>query len=76
MGLPSIEAGVRSAFSWALVRTFGGETRMAIPDWRARPYRILFIRDDGRRLLGFSRDSAGRIDSVSGGSWRVADRLP
>jgi hypothetical protein len=38
--------------------------------------RDLFVRDDGRRLLGFSRDSSGRIDSVSGGSWRVADRLP
>lgn len=38
--------------------------------------RDLFIRDDGRRRLGFSRDAAGRIASVSGGSWRVADRLP
>jgi hypothetical protein len=37
--------------------------------------RDLFIRDDGRRLLGFSRDASGRIDSLSGGSWRVADRL-
>lgn len=45
--LPSIEAGVRSAFSWTLVRLFGGERRIDIPDWRARPYRILFIRDDG-----------------------------
>lgn len=41
------------------------------------PYgRDLFIREDGRRLLGFSRDRGGRIDSLSGGSWRVADRLP
>ena len=36
----------------------------------------LFVRDDGRRLLGFARDEAGRIVSVTGGSWRVADRLP
>lgn len=36
----------------------------------------LFVRDDGRRLLGFARDAAGRIVSVTGGSWRVADRLP
>lgn len=35
----------------------------------------LFIRDDGRRLLGFARDERGRIVSVTGGSWRVADRL-
>lgn len=37
--------------------------------------RDLFIRDDGKRLLGFTRNSAGRIVSVTGGSWRVADRL-
>jgi ADP-heptose:LPS heptosyltransferase len=47
MGLPSIEAAIRSLFSWTLVRLFGGASRVAIPDWRARPYRILFIRDDG-----------------------------
>jgi CubicO group peptidase (beta-lactamase class C family) len=42
-----------------------------------RPHgRDLFIREDGRLLLGFSRDRAGRIDAVSGGAWRVADRLP
>lgn len=42
-----------------------------------RPHgRDLFIREDGRRLIGFSRDRAGRIDAVSGGAWRVADRLP
>jgi len=36
----------------------------------------LFVRDDGKRLLGFSRDAQHRIVSVTGGSWRVADRLP
>ena len=35
----------------------------------------LFIRDDGKRLLGFARDDRGRIISVTGGSWRVADRI-
>jgi len=35
----------------------------------------LFVRDDGRRLLGFARDESGKIVSVTGGSWRVADRL-
>lgn len=43
----SPEAAVRSAFSWALVRLLGGPSRVAAPDWNARPYRILFIRDDG-----------------------------
>jgi hypothetical protein len=36
----------------------------------------LFVRDDGKRLLGFARDEENRIVSVTGGSWRVADRLP
>jgi CubicO group peptidase (beta-lactamase class C family) len=36
----------------------------------------LFVRDDGKRLLGFARDEKDRIVSVTGGSWRVADRLP
>jgi hypothetical protein len=35
----------------------------------------LFIRDDGRTYLGFARDPAGGITAVSGGSWRVADRI-
>ncbi len=38
--------------------------------------RDLFVRADGARLLGFARDPAGRVAVVSGGSWRVADRLP
>jgi CubicO group peptidase (beta-lactamase class C family) len=38
-------------------------------------HKDLFVRDDGRRLLGFARDERGRIVSVTGGSWRVADRL-
>lgn len=47
MPLPSIEFAIRSAFSWTLVQAFGGKRRVPLPDWRARPYRILFIRDDG-----------------------------
>ena len=35
----------------------------------------LFIRDDGKRRLGFARDAAGRLTAVSAGSWRVADRI-
>lgn len=47
MRIPSIEAGVRSAFSWTMVRLMGGRPLMPLPDWKARPFRILFIRDDG-----------------------------
>ena len=35
----------------------------------------LFVRDDGVRRIGFARDAGGRIVAVSGGSWRVADRI-
>jgi len=35
----------------------------------------LFIRDDGRRLLGFARGADGVLVTVSAGSWRVADRV-
>jgi CubicO group peptidase (beta-lactamase class C family) len=37
--------------------------------------RDLFVRADGERLLGFARDKLGHVAVVSGGSWRVADRL-
>jgi ADP-heptose:LPS heptosyltransferase len=47
MRITSVEAAARSAFSWTLVRLFGGERDVELPDWTARPYRILFIRDDG-----------------------------
>ena len=30
-----------------MLALLGGETRVAVPDWKARPYRVLFIRDDG-----------------------------
>lgn len=46
MRLAAVEAAVRSSFSWTLVRLFGGP-RLPLPDWKARPYRILVIRDDG-----------------------------
>ena len=45
--LQSIEFAVRSTFQIALVQVLGGPRKADIPDWTARPYRILFIRDDG-----------------------------
>jgi ADP-heptose:LPS heptosyltransferase len=63
--LPSIEAALRSAFSWTLVRLFGGRRRVAIPDWRARPYRILFIRDDGIGDLMVSMEVLRAIKEAS-----------
>ena len=47
MRLAAVEGAVRSSFSWALVWLFGGRHRMPLPDWKARPYRILVVRDDG-----------------------------
>jgi ADP-heptose:LPS heptosyltransferase len=61
----SIEAAVRSAFSWTLVRLFGGTASMPIPDWQARPYRILFIRDDGIGDLMVSMELIRAIAEVS-----------
>jgi CubicO group peptidase (beta-lactamase class C family) len=37
--------------------------------------RDLFIREDGRRYLGFAREANGRVVAVTGGSWRVADKI-
>ena len=45
--LQSIEFAVRSAFQILLVRALGGPSSVDVPDWRVRPYRVLFIRDDG-----------------------------
>jgi heptosyltransferase I len=47
MRLGAIDAAFRAAFSWTVVRLLGGNRRPPIPDWGARPYRVLFIRDDG-----------------------------
>ena len=37
----------RHAFLTAAVRTFGRKPPGVAPDWRARPHRVLFIRNDG-----------------------------
>lgn len=35
----------------------------------------LFAREDGRAKLAFVRDGAGRVVALSGGSWRVGERI-
>jgi CubicO group peptidase (beta-lactamase class C family) len=35
----------------------------------------LFSRDDGRAHLAFVRDSKGKVVALSGGSWRVGERI-
>lgn len=45
--LKELENRVRRAVLRALVRLLGGPAAPPLPDWRARPYRVLFIRDDG-----------------------------
>lgn len=47
MSLKKLEAKARGLFLRALVGALGGGPAPPIPDWRARPYRVLFIRDDG-----------------------------
>lgn len=65
MRLSSVEAAVRASFSWTLVRLFGGGRRVEIPDWKTRPYRILFIRDDGIGDLIVSMELLRAIKEVS-----------
>ncbi|HYC52946.1 MAG TPA: glycosyltransferase family 9 protein [Gemmatimonadaceae bacterium] len=64
MRIPSIEAAVRSAFSWGMVALLGGPRR-PLPDWHARPYRILFIRDDGIGDLMVTMELLRAITEVS-----------
>lgn len=47
MRVPRVDAAFNAAFSRAMLALLGGERRAAIPDWGERPYRVLFIRDDG-----------------------------
>lgn len=35
----------------------------------------VFARDDGRARLAFVRDSSGKVFALSGGSWRVGERV-
>jgi CubicO group peptidase (beta-lactamase class C family) len=60
---------------FALTVSAGGALELWGQEWVPLE-RDLFVRADGKRLLGFARDKAGRVAVVSGGSWRVADRLP
>lgn len=45
--LKDLENRVRRWLLRVLVRLLGGGSPPPLPDWRARPYRVLFIRDDG-----------------------------
>ena len=65
MRLPSIDAAFNTALSWTLLRLLGGRRRVPIPDWRARPYRILFIRDDGIGDLMVTMEVLRAIAGVS-----------
>ncbi|MEK7401506.1 MAG: glycosyltransferase family 9 protein [Gemmatimonadota bacterium] len=47
MALRDVENGVRRLILSGLSAVFGGGVAPKLPDWGARPYRVLFIRDDG-----------------------------
>lgn len=47
MWLQSLESSVRRVVLRGLVKLLAGDPPPPLPDWRARPYRVLFIRDDG-----------------------------
>jgi len=67
MGLPSIEAAVRTLFSKFLMWWFSAHewSGAPLPDWRSRPFRILFIRDDGIGDLMVSMEIIRAIAEVS-----------
>jgi len=64
-GLKSIEVFVRSLGPMALLYAFGGPRRETVPDWRARPYRIAFLRDDGIGDLIISMETLRAIKEAS-----------
>lgn len=47
MPLKGIENAARRLLLRGIVGLLGGRRDIPLPDWRARPYRVLFIRDDG-----------------------------
>ena len=47
MALKDIENRARRLVLRGLSAVFGGAAAPPLPDWRARPYRVLFVRDDG-----------------------------
>jgi ADP-heptose:LPS heptosyltransferase len=49
----------------ALLYAFGGPRRESVPDWRARPYRIAFLRDDGIGDLIISMETLRAIKDAS-----------
>ena len=50
-----------------MLALLGGETRVAVPDWKARPYRVLFIRDDGIGDLMVTMEIMRAITEVAPG---------
>jgi len=64
-GLKAIEVFFRSIGPKSLILAFGGARREAVPDWRARRYRILFVRDDGIGDLIISMETLRAIKEAS-----------
>ncbi len=47
MALRDVENAVRRQILRGLSAAFGGPAAPPLPNWKARPYRVLFLRDDG-----------------------------
>lgn len=47
MALKDVENGARRLILRGLSAVLGGDRAPSLPDWTARPYRVLFVRDDG-----------------------------
>jgi ADP-heptose:LPS heptosyltransferase len=65
MRLPPIDSVFNAWLSRLFLAVLGGPKRVPVPDWRARPYRVLFIRDDGIGDLMVTMEVMRAITEVS-----------
>jgi hypothetical protein len=65
--------GARSAQRFEIVANDDGSLGLWDENWREIAP-LLFSSEDGRRRIGFMRDSSGTITAISAGSWRVLER--
>ena len=65
--------GQRNAQQFEIVANDDGSLGLWDDKWREIAP-LLFSSEDGKRRIGFMRDSSGRVTAVSAGSWRVIER--
>ena len=66
-------SGARDAQRFEITANDDGSLGLWGENWREIAP-LLFSSEDGRRRIGFMRDSSGAIIAISAGSWRVLER--